>query len=359
MLDKNRIGNVFSLTSFGESHGPAIGGVIDGMPSGVKIDLEAVQHELDCRRPGQSSVTTSRNESDRVEVLSGLLHGVTLGTPIGFIIRNNDQHSKDYSEIEKVYRPNHADFTYDAKYGIRDHRGGGRASARETASRVVAGAFARQVLAAMGVTLCAYTIRIGDVALNECDDMDMSLIEQNPVRCPNAALAAAMEAHIKAVALEGDTVGGTVRCEITGVPAGWGEPVFGKLSAQLAGAMMSIQAVKGVEFGEGFNASRLRGSENNDAFSYEDGRVVLKTNNCGGILGGISVGSAAPLVFDCAFKPTPSIGKEQTTIDIENKTVSKIKVEGRHDPCVAPRAVPVVEAAAAIAIYDKILAEGI
>lgn len=352
MLDKNRIGNVFSLTSFGESHGPAIGGVIDGMPPGVTIDLEAVQHELDRRRPGQSSVTTSRNESDRIEVLSGLLHGVTLGTPIGFIIRNNDQHSKDYSKIEKVYRPNHADFTYDAKYGIRDHRGGGRASARETASRVVAGAFARQVLAVMGVTLRAYTIRIGDVALNECDDMDMSLIEQNPVRCPNAALAAAMEAHIKAVALEGDTVGGTVRCEITGVPAGWGEPVFGKLSAQLAGAMMSINAAKGVEIGDGFALAQRRGSEVIDHFAVNGGRISTIENHSGGIQGGISNGNT--IVLNVAFKPVATLMREVATVTSSGEH-TVLRPRGRHDACVVPRAVPIVEAMAAIVLLDNAL----
>lgn len=350
----NTFGQIYHLTSFGESHGPAVGGVIDGMPAGVTIDLDAVQHELDRRRPGQSDIVTARRESDRVEILSGVYEGRTLGTPIGFIVRNSDSHSDDYENLRHVYRPSHADYTYDIKYGLRDHRGGGRSSARETVARVVGGAFARQALAGLGVSIHAYTSAVGAVTLDvPADRLDLSLTESNAVRCPDPATAAEMERLIKAVKAEGDTVGGIVTCVIDGVPAGLGEPVFGKLHARLAEAMMSINAAKGFDYGMGFDGAAMRGSEVNDIFEpTDDGRITTRTNHSGGIQGGISNG--ARITMRVAFKPVATLLREIETVDDEGrKTV--LKMRGRHDPCVVPRAVPIVEAMAAMTILDAVL----
>ena len=351
---KNTFGNIFSLTSFGESHGAAIGGVIDGMPAGIAIDLNSVQNQLDRRRPGQSAIVTARNEKDRVRVLSGLLNGVTTGTPIGFIIENENQHSADYGNIKDAFRPSHADYTYTTKYGLRDYRGGGRSSARETAARVVAGAFARQALRQLGIDIYAYTSQVGSIAL----DRDYRLysrdaIESNAVRCPDAAKAAEMEALIKQIKGEGDTIGGIITGVITGVPAGLGEPVFGKLHAMLGSAMLSINAVKGFEYGDGFDFATRRGSEVNDAFTTDSqGRVRTTTNHSGGIQGGISNGE--DITFRVAFKPVATLLRDVATIDSDGREIT-LKARGRHDPCVLPRAVPIVEAMAAIVILDAYL----
>jgi chorismate synthase len=316
MAHKNRIGNLFSLTSFGESHGPAVGGVVDGMPAGVRIDLEQVKQELARRRPGQGGVSSGRKETDEVEILSGIMDGVTLGTPIGFIIRNRDQRSEDYDHLKDVYRPSHADFTYQAKYGIRDHRGGGRASARETAARVVAGALAKQVLEKMGVTIAAQsTINVAEVP-------------------------------------QGDTCGGVVTCVIKGVEPGIGEPVFGKLSSQLAEAMMSIPAAKGFEIGLGFDFVNHLGSEVLDKWEVMDGKITTATNFSGGIQGGISNGN--DICFKVAFKPVATLMQPLEGIDSDGNCVN-IEPSGRHDQCVVPRAVPVVEAMAAIVVLDNVL----
>ena len=350
----NTFGQIYRLTSFGESHGPAVGGVIDGMPAGVTIDPDAVQRELDRRRPGQSDIVTARRESDRVEILSGVYEGRTLGTPIGFIVRNSDSHSDDYENLRHVYRPSHADYTYSVKYGLRDHRGGGRSSARETVARVVGGAFARQALAGLGVSIHAYTSAVGTVTLDvPADRLDLNMTESNAVRCPDPDTAAEMERLIKAVKTEGDTVGGIVTCVIDGVPAGLGEPVFGKLHARLAEAMMSINAAKGFDYGMGFDGTAMRGSEVNDIFEpTDDGRITTRTNHSGGIQGGISNG--ARITMRVAFKPVATLLREIETVDDEGrKTV--LKMRGRHDPCVVPRAVPIVEAMAAMTILDAVL----
>lgn len=350
----NTIGKIFTFTGFGESHGEAIGGVIDGMPAGVAIDLEAVQHELDRRRPGQSAVTTARKESDTVRVLSGLLGGVTTGAPIGFVIYNENQHSADYDHLRDTFRPSHADYTYTAKYGLRDHRGGGRSSARETATRVVAGAFARQALAHYGISVTAWTSQVGHIALPaDYAGLDLSLVDSNPVRCPDPAVAAEMERLILEVKAEGDTIGGVVSCVVKGVPAGLGDPVFGRLSARLADAMMSINATKGFEYGMGFAGVAMRGSQALDRFTADDsGHVSTLTNHSGGIQGGISNGR--DICFRVAFKPVATLMQEVPSIDSEGRPVV-IKGRGRHDPCVVPRAVPVVEAMAAIVLLDALL----
>lgn len=350
----NTIGKIFTFTGFGESHGAAIGGVIDGMPAGVNIDLSRVQHELDRRRPGQSAVTTSRKESDTVEILSGLFEGVTTGAPIGFIIRNENQHSNDYDQLRHAFRPSHADFTYTAKYGLRDHRGGGRSSARETATRVVAGAFARQALEKMGISINAYTSQVGSVALTlPYDKLDLSLTDSNPVRCPDPAIAAEMESLILKMKGEGDTIGGVVSCVVSGVPAGVGDPVFGRLSARLAEAMMSINASKGFEYGMGFDGVTLRGSEAADPFiTNPDGTIGVAANHSGGIQGGITNG--ADIYFRVAFKPVATLLQDITTIDADGNRIT-LKARGRHDPCVVPRAVPVVEAMASIVLLDAVL----
>lgn len=352
----NKFGEIYTLTSFGESHGPAIGGVVDGMPAGVPINLDELQRMLDRRRPGQSSVSTPRREADKVEVLSGIYNGVTLGTPIGFIIRNTNQHSADYSEIERCYRPSHADYTYSAKYGVRDPRGGGRASARETAARVVAGALAMQVLGQLGIRVRAYTAQIGSVAIKaDYKELNLSLdsIDANIVRCPDAAAAQAMVAEIGRARAEGDSLGGIVGCVVSGAPAGLGDPVFGKLHARLASAMMSINAVKGFDYGLGFGFAGMRGSEANDRFVPDGhGGITTATNNSGGIQGGISNGG--DIYMRVAFKPVPTLMRDVDTVDTEGRPMV-LHASGRHDPCVIPRAVPVVEAMAAMVMLDSYL----
>ena len=350
----NTFGEIFRLTTFGESHGPAIGGVIDGMPAGISIDLGVVQHELDRRRPGQSALTTPRKESDRVEILSGLFEGKTTGTPIGFVIRNENQHSGDYDNLRDVFRPSHADYTYYNKYGIRDHRGGGRASARETAARCVAGAFAKIALQAYGIDVKAYTSQVGGIALpGTYKDYDLNAIESNAVRCPDAVTAEKMADLIKSVKAEGDTIGGIITGVITGVPVGVGEPVFGKLHAALGAAMLSINAAKGFDYGSGFAGVAQRGSEQNDLFVTDnEGHVHTLTNNSGGIQGGISNGE--DIYFRVAFKPVATLLREQATIDKEGHAAT-VKARGRHDACVLPRAVPVVESMAAMTLLDYLL----
>lgn len=347
----NTTGRIYRLTTFGESHGPAIGGIIDGIPAGMEIDMARVQAELDRRRPGTSAITTSRNESDKVEILSGIFEGKTTGTPVGFMIRNENQRSADYEQLRHAFRPGHADFTYTAKYGIRDFAGGGRASARETACRVVGGAFARQILEIYGIKIFAYTSRIGEIEIGQtwCD-IDPLVIDSNPVRCPEPDTAARMEELIRSVKAEGDTVGGIVTGIITGVPAGLGEPLYGKLSARLAAAMMSINAAKGFDYGDGFDSASMRGSMMVDPFTVDDaGNIVTTANHSGGIQGGISNG--APIYFRVAFKPVATLMRELESID-ENGNKVVLKPRGRHDPCVVPRAVPVVEAMAAMEILD-------
>lgn len=349
----NTFGTIFRLTSFGESHGAAIGGVMDGMPAGVAIDLNEVQRQLDRRRPGQSAVTSSRCESDCVEILSGLMDGVTTGTPIGFIIRNENQKSRDYNQLKDAFRPSHADYVYTEKYGLRDHRGGGRASARETAARVVAGAFARQALAAFGIDIRAYTSQIGSVTITDhYSNLDLTRTESNCVRCPDRVAAAQMEQLIADIRSQGDTIGGTVTCVVSGVPAGLGDPVASKLSASLASAMLSINAAKGFEYGVGFKGAEMRGSECNDLFVPGSQPVRTYTNHSGGIQGGVSNGE--DIYFRVAFKPVATLMRDTQSIDREGKPVI-IKACGRHDPCVVPRAVPVVEAMTAIVILDALL----
>ena len=350
----NTFGKIYRLTTFGESHGPAIGGIIDGVPAGVKIDLDAVQHELDRRRPGQSDIVTGRRESDTVTFLSGIFEGVTTGTPIGFTIPNADQHSADYDNMRGVLRPSHADFTYTAKYGVRDHRGGGRSSARETASRVVGGAIARQILSHYGITIAAYTSRVGGIAVDKpYTQLDLALAETNAVRCPDPATADAMIQLIRQVKTEGDTVGGIVTCVITGVPAGLGEPVADRLNAMLAGAMLSINAAKGFEIGMGFDGARMRGSQVIDPFTVDDsGHITTTANHSGGIQGGISNG--ADIWFNVAFKPVATLLRPVDTITESGEKVT-LQARGRHDPCVVARAVPVVEAMAAMTLLDAML----
>lgn len=327
----NTFGEIYRLTCFGESHGPAVGGIVDGVPAGIEISIEAVQQQLDRRRPGQSKLTTARRESDRVEILSGLYEGRTLGTPIGFIIRNTDQRPTDYGKIAEVYRPNHADYTYQAKYGLRDFRGGGRASARATAAWVVGGAVAAQALSMLGVNIRAEVISVGGIC---------GSIEE-------------MEAEVLRAKSACDSVGGVVECIVSGLPAGIGEPLFGKLHARLAEAMMSINAAKGFEYGAGFAAASMRGSEMADEFyTGDDGTVRTHTNHSGGVQGGISNGE--DIVFRVAFKPTPTIALPLETVDVNGNMVT-LEARGRHDPCVAFRAVPVVEAMAAMVVMDAVL----
>ena len=349
----NTFGNIFRLTTFGESHGEAIGGVVDGMPAGIDIDIDFIQAELNRRRPGQSKITTSRQEADQVELLSGVFEGKSTGCPIGFIVRNTNQHSQDYENMRNVFRPSHADYTYQQKYGIRDHRGGGRSSARITISRCVGGALAKLVLKQLGISVQAYTSQVGNIALNRDYRLyDLSQTETNAVRCPNAEKAAEMEALITQVKSEGDTIGGVITCVIKGCPAGLGEPEFGKLHAALGAAMLSINAVKGFEYGEGFEGVNARGSEQNDSFCSVNGRIMTVTNHSGGIQGGISNGQ--DIYFRVAFKPVATLLMEQNTVDIDGNPTT-LTAKGRHDPCVLPRAVPVVEAMAAMVILDHFL----
>lgn len=347
----NTFGNIFRLTSFGESHGEAVGGVVDGMPAGVEIDLEFIRSELRRRRPGQSLITTARKEPDEVELLSGVFEGRSTGAPIGFIVRNTNQHSNDYDNLRDVFRPSHADYTYYEKYGVRDHRGGGRSSARITIARCVGGALAKTVLRQMGISVTAYTSQVGNIAIDrDYRKYDLAGAENNAVRCPDAGAAERMIELIRRMKGAGDTVGGIITCVIKGCPPGLGEPEFGKLHAMLGGAMLGINAVKGFEYGDGFDCVTGHGSEQNDVFDIgEDGRVVTLTNHSGGIQGGISNGN--DIFFRVAFKPVATILQPQRTVDINGRRV-EVTARGRHDACVVPRAVPVVEAMAAMVILD-------
>lgn len=350
----NSFGKIFTVTTYGESHGAAVGGVIDGMPAGITIDMDFVQSELSRRRPGQSKITTSRNEPDHVEFLSGVFEGKSTGCPIGFIVRNTNQHSQDYENMRCTFRPSHADFTYQTKYGIRDHRGGGRTSARITIGRCVAGALAKLALKQLGITVQAYTSQVGDVTLERDYKLyDLSLTETNAVRCPDPVKAQEMEKLITEVKAAGDTIGGVITCVIKGCPVGLGEPEFDKLHAVLGHAMLSINAVKGFEYGEGFAGVSQRGSEQNDVFvSDENHNIHTLTNHSGGIQGGLSNGE--DIFFRVAFKPVATLLMEQETVDMEGNATT-LKARGRHDPCVLPRAVPIVEAMAAMTILDAYL----
>jgi chorismate synthase len=349
----NTFGHLFTLTTFGESHGAAIGGVVDGMPAGIDIDLDFIQQELNRRRPGQSKITTARQEADRVELLSGVFEGKSTGCPIGFIVRNENQHSQDYENLRTAFRPSHADYTYLKKYGIRDHRGGGRSSARITISRVVAGALAKLALRQHGISIQAYTSQVGPIALDrDYRRYDLTLTEQNDVRCPDPEKAQQMEELISEVKAAGDTIGGVITCVIKGCPVGLGNPEFGKLHAELGAAMLSINAAKGFDYGDGFDIVNRRGSEVNDVFRSENGRISTTTNHSGGIQGGISNGE--DIYFRVAFKPVATLLQPQDTVDVEGNPTT-LTARGRHDPCVLPRAVPVVEAMAAIVVLDQLL----
>ena len=351
---RNTFGNIFTLTTYGESHGEAVGGVVDGMPAGIAIDTDFIQQELNRRRPGQSHITTGRQEADRVELLSGVFEGRSTGCPIGFIVRNTNQHSQDYENMRCLFRPSHADYTYHQKYGIRDHRGGGRSSARITIARCVGGALAKLALRELGITIQAYTSQVGTIALDgdyTCYDLDNA--ETNIVRCPDTRVANQMEDLIASIKAKGDTIGGIITCVIKGCPPGLGEPEFGKLHAQLGAAMLGINAVKGFEYGEGFGCVATKGSQQNDVFRNEEGRITTASNHSGGIQGGISNGQ--DIYFRVAFKPVATILQEQETVDLEGNHTT-LKARGRHDPCVLPRAVPIVEAMAAMVILDNWLA---
>lgn len=349
----NSFGKLLRITSFGESHGIAIGGIIDGFPAGVEIDFDFIQSELDRRKPGQSEFVSQRSETDKIEILSGIFDGKSLGTPIGFFIRNKDSKSKDYNHLKDVYRPSHADYTYEMKYGIRDHRGGGRSSARETVSRVVAGAFAKILLNKSKIFVNAYVDQIGEISTQkDYKDLNFANIEKSPLRCPDTDAENKMQELIKKTAVEGDSLGGAIICVIKGVPAGLGEPVFDKLSADLAKAIMSINAVKGFEIGSGFSSVNMTGSENNDTFENTKTKLSTKTNKSGGIQGGISNGE--DIYFRVAFKPVATIMKDQKTVDNKGNAVI-LKGKGRHDVTVVPRAVPIVEAMAALTIADHLL----
>lgn len=346
----NTFGHIYTLTSFGESHGPGIGGVIDGCPAGIPLDYAFIQQELDRRKPGQSRITTPRKENDEVQFLSGIYEGKTTGTPIGFVVWNKNQHSADYDNMKEVYRPSHADYTYQMKYGIRDPRGGGRSSARETISRVVGGAIAKLALRKWNVEIQAYTSQVGDIKLpGSYKDYDLSTVENNAVRCPDPAVATQMEELIAAVKEKGDTIGGVITCVVKGAPVGWGEPAFDKLHAVLGHAMLSINAVKGFEYGDGFDAALYNGSQRNDIFFNDEGRINTHTNYSGGIQGGISNGQ--DIYFRVAFKSVATLLMEQPTVNKAGED-TVLKAKGRHDPCVLPRAVPIVEAMAAMVLLD-------
>ena len=349
----NTFGKIFTLTTYGESHGVAVGGIIDGMPAGIEVDEAFLQAEMARRKPGQSSITTDRKEEDHVELLSGIFEGKTTGTPIGFEVRNSNQHSQDYENIRNLYRPSHADFTYTQKYGLRDHRGGGRSSARETLSRVVGGAFAKMALRAHGIQVQAFTSQVGNLVLpGFYTDYNLAEAERNAVRCPDPTLAAQMEQLIKEVKAEGDTIGGVVTCVIKNVPVGLGEPCFDKLHAALGQAMLSINACKGFDYGLGFADCGRRGSEMLDTFVREGNKITTLSNHSGGIQGGISNGQ--DIYFRCAFKPVATLHQEVETVTLDGESTT-LKARGRHDPCVLPRAVPVVEAMAAMVILDFLL----
>ena len=349
----NTFGQVLRLTTFGESHGKAIGGIIDGFPAGIKIDMEAIRNDLKRRRPGQSSLVSQRKEDDNIEVLSGVFEGVSLGTPIAFVIWNKDQQPADYSHLIDVYRPSHADFTFQEKFGVRDYRGGGRASARETVARVATGGFAKLLLKKTGIDIISFVQRIGPVSIEKhYTGLNFSLIEKSPVRCPELSTSEAMVSLLNQTAKIGDTLGGEIMTVVTGMPIGLGEPVFDKLHADLGKAMLSINAVKGFEYGSGFDAAKMTGSAHNDIFVEKDGKIETKTNYSGGIQGGISNGN--DIYFNVGFKPVASIMKDQTSVDMEGNPVI-IKGKGRHDVCVVPRAVPIVEAMTALVLADHLL----
>jgi len=348
----NSFGNIFRLTTFGESHGEAIGGVIDGCPSGLKIDLDFIQNELERRKPGQSHIVTQRKENDAVHFLSGIFEGTTTGAPVAFAINNENPIGKDYSHLKDAYRPSHADYTYQQKYGHRDYRGGGRSSARETASRVVAGAIARLFLKHYGVELFAYVSQVHHIKLNKLHtEIDPAAIEKNIIRCPDEKTAQQMIEHIENIRKQGDTVGGTITCVVKNTPIGLGEPVFNKLHAELGKAMLSINAVKGFEYGAGFNSINFKGSELNDVFENNNG-IHTKTNNSGGIQGGISNGE--DIYFNVAFKPVATLMQQQKSVNAHGEEII-LEGRGRHDPCVLPRAVPIVEAMAALVLADYVL----
>lgn len=350
---RNSFGNIFTVTTFGESHGAGVGGVIDGFPAGIDIDLDFIQSELDRRKPGQSKITTGRQEGDKVEILSGVFEGKSTGCPIGFLVRNTNQHSNDYENVRNVFRPSHADYTYTQKYGLRDHRGGGRSSARETISRCVGGAFAKIALRQLGISVTAYTSQVGNIAIErDYSKLNLDNIEKNNVRCPDLDKAKEMENLILSVKEDGDTIGGIITCVIKGCPVGLGEPAFGKLHAELGAAMLGINAVKGFEYGEGFDGVGQRGSEQNDIFFNDNGKINTRTNHSGGIQGGISNGQ--DIYFRVLFKPVATQLREQPTVDKDGND-TMLEVKGRHDPCVLPRAVPVVEAMAAMVILDNYL----
>lgn len=348
----NSYGKLFRITTFGESHGPAIGVVIDGCPAGLSIDETFVQSELSRRKPGQSRITTQRKEEDVVRILSGVFEGVTTGMPIAMVIENQDQRSKDYGHIANSFRPSHADFTYETKYGVRDYRGGGRSSARETAARVAAGAVAKLLLKESGVTIQAYVSQVGDIKAPPFEQLDLSRTEENIVRCPDQDTADKMIQLIDKVRLDRDTIGGIVTCVVLNAPAGLGEPVFDKLHAELGKAMLSINAVKGFEYGSGFEGVKMRGSRHNDSFYKEGDRISTRTNFSGGIQGGISNGQ--PIYFNVAFKPVATIMQDQESVDRDGRPVT-VSGKGRHDPCVVPRAVPIVESMAALVLADFLL----
>lgn len=349
----NSFGKAFTISTFGESHGKAIGVVIDGCPSGLTIDEAFIQSELDRRRPGQSSIVTQRNESDSVEILSGVFEGKATGMPIMLLIKNEDARSKDYSHIAAKFRPSHADFTYQAKYGLRDYRGGGRSSARETAARVAAGAVAKLFLQQYGVSIHAYVSQVGELKIDKTyQELDFTQTEATPVRCPDLAIAEKMVALIKQVRKEGDTIGGIVECVIQGCPVGLGEPVFDKLHADLGKAMLSINACKGFEYGSGFEGVKMRGSAHNDTFVNDEGIIKTQSNHSGGVQGGISNGM--DIYFKVAFKPVATIVSAQDSVD-EEGNYAEIVGKGRHDPCVLPRAVPIVEAMAALVLADHFI----
>lgn len=349
----NSFGEKFKITTFGESHGAAIGVVIDGCPAGIELDLSKIQLELNRRKPGQSAITSARKEADEFEILSGVFEGKTLGTPIAIIVRNEDAKSKDYEYLKDSYRPSHADYTYEQKYGIRDYRGGGRSSARETVARVAAGAIAKQILEKQGIQIHAFVNQVGNIKLDKhYSTLNFKTIENNIVRCPDENTAQQMISAIEAVKKEGDTLGGTIQCVIQHIPAGIGEPVFNKLHAVLAHAMLSINAAHGFEYGSGFEGARKKGSENNDEYENVDEKIRTKTNNAGGILGGISTGE--DIYFNVAFKPIATILKKQQSVNSKGEEIT-LQNEGRHDPCVLPRAVPIVEAMAALVLVDFVL----
>lgn len=349
----NTFGNIFRLTTFGESHGAGIGGVIDGFPAGIELDMEFIQNELNRRKPGQSKITTDRKEADLVNFFSGVFEGKSTGCPIGFLVHNTNQHSNDYENLRNLYRPSHADYSYTQKYGLRDHRGGGRSSARETIARCVGGALAKLALKQLGITIQAYTSQVGHIALeNDYRKYNLAQTESNAVRCPDPTKATEMEALIAEVKAQGDTIGGIITCVIQGCPVGLGQPAFGKLHAALGSAMLSINAVKGFEYGEGFAGVTARGSEQNDIFYNNAGHIATRTNHSGGIQGGISNGQ--DIYFRVAFKPVATLLMEQPTVDLQgNETI--VKARGRHDPCVLPRAVPIVESMAAMVLLDYYL----